>query len=333
MKKKILVTGAEGFIGSHLVEHLVSKGYSVKAFVLYNSFNNKGWLEKIDRKILSEVEIFFGDIRSIDSTDTALKNCKSVMHLASLIGIPYSYETPKSYLETNINGTLNVLQSSLKYKVENFIHTSTSEVYGNAINFPINENCKLLGQSPYSASKIAADQLAHSFYCSYNLPVRTIRPFNTYGPRQSLRAIIPSIISQVLFSKKKEIFLGSLSPKRDLTFVTDTVKAFELMLLNKNIDGEVINVGTGYEITIKDLAKLISKICNKNIIFKKDNQRIRPEKSEVNRLLCDNSKAKKLINWKPENQGIKGLEMGLSKTIDWIISNENFGYKNLKYQK
>ncbi len=269
MKNKILITGSEGFIGSHLVEYLVKKGYSVKAFILYNSFNNKGWLEQIDKKVLSEVEIFFGDIRSNDSTDLALKNCCSVMHLASLIGIPYSYETPKSYLDTNVKGTLNLLQSSLKNQIDDFIHTSTSEVYGNAKIFPINENTSLLGQSPYSASKIAADQIAYSFYCSYDLPLRTVRPFNTYGPRQSLRAIIPSIISQVLFSKKQEIFLGSLSPKRDLTFVKDTIRAFELMLLNKDINGEVINIGSGFEITIKDLAQLISKICNKKLIFKK----------------------------------------------------------------
>jgi dTDP-glucose 4,6-dehydratase len=333
MKNKILITGSEGFIGSHLVEYLVKKGYSVKAFILYNSFNNKGWLEQIDKKILSEVEIFFGDIRSNDSTDLALKNCCSVMHLASLIGIPYSYETPKSYIDTNIKGTLNILQSSLKNNIDDFIHTSTSEVYGNAKVFPINENSSLLGQSPYSASKIAADQIAYSFYCSYDMPLRIIRPFNTYGPRQSLRAIIPSITSQVLFSKKSELFLGSLYPKRDLTFVKDTIRAFELMLLKKDINGEVINIGSGFEITIKDLAQLISKICNKKLVFKKDKKRIRPEKSEVNRLLCDNSKAKKLLNWKPEIKGIKGLEVGLSETIDWILSNKNFGYKDPKYQK
>ncbi len=204
MKKKILVTGSEGFIGSHLIEYLVKKNYSVKAFVLYNSFNNRGWLDSIDKSLLSEIEIFFGDIRNSDSTDLAVKNCNSILHLASLIGIPYSYDTPESYLDTNIRGTMNILQSALKAKIDNFIHTSTSEVYGNADKFPIKESHSLNGQSPYSASKISADQLAYSFYCSFGLPVKIIRPFNTYGPRQSLRAIIPTIITQILNSEKKK---------------------------------------------------------------------------------------------------------------------------------
>lgn len=318
MKKKILVTGSDGFIGSHLAEHLTKSGYSVKAFIYYNSFNSKGWLDTIDKKTLSEIEIFFGDIRNIDSTNLAIKNCKSVLHLASLIGIPYSYDTPQSYLDTNIKGSLNILQSSLKANIEDFIHTSTSEVYGNANKFPINELQHLNGQSPYSASKISADQIAYSFYSSYNLPVRIIRPFNTYGPRQSLRAIVPTIIAQVLNSKKDFIKLGSLHPKRDLTFVADTVRAFEMMLRNKNINGEVINIGSGFEIKIKDLANLIAKICNKKINFISDKQRIRPKSSEVNRLLCDNNKAKKLLNWKPKYTKIKGLQTGLQETINWM---------------
>lgn len=332
-KKKILITGSEGFIGSHLVEHLVKKGYSVKAFVLYNSFNSTGWLEYIDKKVLSNLEIIFGDVRNIDSTKQAVANCSSVIHLASLIGIPYSYDTPQSYIDTNIKGTLNILQSSLKNDIDSFIHTSTSEVYGNAKSFPINENSSLIGQSPYSASKIAADQIAYSFYCSYDLPVKIIRPFNTYGPRQSLRAIIPSIISQVLFSNKKNIYLGSLFPKRDLNFIFDTVKAYELMHINKKVTGETINIGSGYEISIKDLANLISGLCNKNIHFKVDKKRIRPNNSEVVRLLCDNHKAKKLLNWSPKYKGISGLREGLLETIEWIKNNNQLGYTNINYHK
>ena len=331
--KKVLITGSDGFIGSHLVEHLVKKGYSVKAFVYYNSFNKKGWLDEIDKKILAETEIFYGDIRNIDSTNLAIKNCRSVLHLASLIGIPYSYDTPQSYLDTNIRGTLNILQSSLNSKIENFVHTSTSEVYGKSKIFPINENQPLVGKSPYSASKIAADQLAYSFYSSFDLPVRIIRPFNTYGPRQSLRAIIPTIISQVLYSERDYIKLGSLNPKRDLTFVTDTVRAFEMMLLNNKINGEVINIGSGFEIQIKNLANLIAKCCGKNIKFISDKQRIRPLNSEVNRLLCDNKKAKKILKWAPNYTKLKGLEQGLKETIEWIKNNSDISYRQQKYIK
>ena len=309
--KKVLVTGSDGFIGSHLVEYLVKKGHSVKAFVYYNSFNKKGWLDYIDKKILSETEIFFGDVRNFDSVNLAINNCKSVLHLASLIGIPYSYDTPQSYLDTNIKGTLNILQSSLNANIENFVHTSTSEVYGKSKIFPINENQPLVGQSPYSASKIAADQLAYSFYSSFDLPVRIIRPFNTYGPRQSLRAIIPTIISQVLYSENEYIKLGSLNPKRDLTFISDTVRAFEMMLENNKINGEVINIGSGFEIQIKNLANLIAKCCGKKIKFIEDKQRIRPLNSEVKRLLCDNRKAKKILKWSPNYSNLKGLEQGL----------------------
>ena len=333
MKKKILVTGSEGFIGSHLVEYLVKKGYSVKALVYYNSFNNKGWLEKIDDKILSEIEIIFGDIRNNDSTNSAVQNCKSVLHLASLIGIPYSYDTPQSYLDTNIKGTLNLLQSSLSANIENFVHTSTSEVYGKSSKFPIDENQPLVGQSPYSASKIAADQLAYSFYSSFNFPVRIIRPFNTYGPRQSLRAIIPTIISQVLYSDTDNIRLGSLKPKRDLTFVADTVRAFEMMLRNKDINGEVINIGSGFEIQIKVLAKLIAKLCGKKIMFITDKERIRPINSEVKRLLCDNKKAKKILKWSPNYTKLKGLEQGLKDTIDWMKNNSDNSFKQQRYIK
>ena len=331
--KKVLVTGSDGFIGSHLVELLVKKGYSVKAFVYYNSFNKKGWLDEIDKKILKETEIFYGDVRNIDSTNLAIKNCRSVLHLASLIGIPYSYDTPQSYLDTNIKGTLNLLQSSINANIENFVHTSTSEVYGKSKKFPIDENQPLVGQSPYSASKIGADQLAYSFYSSFNFPVRIIRPFNTYGPRQSLRAIIPTIISQVLYSDDEYIKLGSLKPKRDLTFIADTVNAFEAMLINDKINGEVINIGSGFEIQIKDLANLIAKLCGRKVKFFSDEKRIRPSNSEVKRLLCDNKKASKILKWSPKYSKLKGLEKGLLETIDWIKNNSNLGYRQQNYIK
>ena len=333
MSKKVLITGSEGFIGSHLVDYLVTKGYSVKAFVYYNSFNSIGWLNTLDKKILAEVEIYNGDIRNIDSTDIAVKKCNSIIHLASLIGIPYSYDTPQSYVDTNVKGTTNILQSALKNNVNNFIHTSTSEVYGNSKKFPISENNPLIGQSPYAASKIAADQISYSFFCSYDLPVKIIRPFNTFGPRQSLRAIIPSIISQTLFSKNNEIKIGSLHPKRDFTYVKDTVRAFEMILKKSKAIGEVINIGSGHEISIKNLAKLIAKVSDKKIKFISDKNRLRPSQSEVNRLLCDNRKAGMILNWEPKYKGLKGLEKGIHETINWIKDNSNKGYFIQKYIK
>tara|TARA_B100000579_G_C22816636_1_gene848236 strand:+ start:137 stop:1138 length:1002 start_codon:yes stop_codon:yes gene_type:complete len=322
MNKKVLITGSEGFIGSHLTERLVKEGYDVKALVLYNSFNNHGWLEDIPKKIKNNIEIVLGDIRDSHGVENVVKGCNRILHLAALIAIPYSYQSPQSYVETNIMGSLNLLQAAKKNNIEKFIHTSTSEVYGSAQYVPIDENHPLEGQSPYSASKIGADQIAMSFFRSFNTPVAILRPFNTYGPRQSARAIIPTIISQ-LMSKKKKILLGSLKPTRDFSFIEDTVTGFISSLESRRNLGEIINVGSSYEISMKDLVKKISKLMNKDVLISLDKKRVRPELSEVDRLVCQNKKAKKFLNWKPKYSGSKGLELGLKKTISWYTDPEN----------
>jgi NAD dependent epimerase/dehydratase len=314
MVNKILVTGAAGFIGSHLVEGLVKDGFAVKAFVRYNSKNNWGWLERID--ILNEIEVITGDIRDYDSVYKALAGCSSVFHLAALIGIPYSYDSPKAYLETNIIGTYNILQASKELGLTSILTTSTSETYGTAQYVPIDEKHPLVGQSPYSASKIAADQLSISYYKSFNLPVKIIRPFNTYGPRQSARAVIPTIIIQIL-SGKKEIKLGNLSPTRDLTFVKDTIGGFIEIFKSEKLYGEIINIGMKQEISIENLAKLLGKIMNTEVEYKTEDERIRPDKSEVQRLMCDNSKIIMNTNWEPKYS----LEKGLDETVEWIKQN------------
>ena len=327
MKNKILVTGSEGFIGSHLVEKLVKEGFNIKALVYYNSFNSWGWLDTLEDKIKNNIEVVLGDVRSNDSVDKALKDCNKVAHLASLIAIPYSYETPKSYVDTNISGTLNILQSSLKNGIETIVHTSTSEVYGTAQKIPITEEHPLVGQSPYSASKIAADQLAQSFFTSFNLPIITIRPFNTYGPRQSARAFIPTIIMQIL-DGKKEISLGSTTPSRDLTFISDTVNGF-LAALDANCFGETINLGTGKDFSVAEVFDAITSIMQVNVDIKTDTKRIRPKNSEVLKLLASNDKAMKLLNWKPEFNDKEGLLKGLSLTIDWFSENKQFYKSNI----
>ena len=319
---KIFLTGSEGFIGSHLAEKLVKLGHKVKCTVLYNSFNNYGWLESLDKDILNEIEICFGDIRDYSFVRNNMKNCDAVIHLAALIGIPYSYVSPKSYVETNISGTLNILEAAKELKIKKIIHTSTSEVYGTAKFIPITENHPLNGQSPYSASKIAADQLANSYYLSFGTPVVILRPFNTYGPRQSLRAIIPTIISQILKDPKK-VKLGSLNPTRDFSYISDTVSAFVSALKSKKCIGETINIGTGSEISVKNLVYLISKITNKKISVLSEKHRKRPKMSEVNRLCCSNNKAKKFLNWQPFYKGNPGMMRGLTKTIDWFSKPEN----------
>ncbi|MBU3105425.1 NAD-dependent 4,6-dehydratase LegB [Clostridium gasigenes] len=311
--KKILVTGADGFIGSHLVENLVKKGYKVKAFTYYNSFNTWGWLDTLEKDILSEIEIFSGDIRDPNGVREAVKGVSDIFHLAALIGIPFSYHSPDSYIDTNIKGTLNVLQASRDLNVDRVLITSTSEVYGTAKYIPIDENHQFQGQSPYSASKIGADKLAESFYRSFSLPVTIVRPFNTYGPRQSARAIIPTIITQLL-SGVNEINLGSLNPTRDFNFVLDTVKGFEEIWKSNKTIGEEINIASGIEISIEDLVKKLINIINPNAIILEDNTRIRPEKSEVNRLLGSNKKLKELTSWQSEYS----LEQGLLKTIEWF---------------
>lgn len=314
--KKLLITGAGGFIGSHLTEACVKDGYAVKAFVHYNSMNDWGWLETLPCK--DEIEVIAGDVRDYDSVYKAMKNCDMVFHLAALIGIPYSYVSPLAYIKTNIEGTYNVLQAARELNFKNVLITSTSETYGTAQTVPINEKHPLVGQSPYSASKIGADQIAVSFYRSFSLPVKIVRPFNTYGPRQSARAIIPTIITQIL-SGKEEIRLGNLHPTRDLTYVQDTVSGFIEIAKSKKLFGEVINIGMNSEVTISHTAELIASLMNKKIKIIEDSQRVRPEESEVRRLRCDNAKIKNNTNWKPRYDFQKGLE----ETIGWFKESYN----------
>ena len=324
---KVLITGSEGFIGSHLVELLVKSGYKVTALTLYNSFNDIGWLKNIDKKVLEKIKIFNGDIRDKSLVDEILKNKDVVINLAALIGIPYSYKSVESYVDTNVKGTMNLLNSAKKYKVKRFIQTSTSEVYGTAKYIPIDEKHPLSGQSPYAASKIASDQLALSYYRSFDLPVTILRPFNTFGPRQSLRAVIPTIISQCLFNDGI-VKLGNINTTRDFVFINDTVNAFRLAIKNKNILGEVINIGNNFEISIKEIIKNISQITNKKIKIKIENKRIRAKKSEVYRLYSDNRKAKKILKWKLNYSGINGFRKGLSETINWQLNNRDLILNN-----
>lgn len=327
MKNKILVTGADGFIGSHLTETLVRAGYEVKAFVLYNSFNSWGWLDHCAADVKGKFEVFAGDIRDPHGVKEAMKGCDAVLHLAALIAIPYSYHSPDTYVDTNIKGTLNVLQASRELGVRRVVHTSTSEVYGSARFVPITEEHPLQGQSPYSATKIAADQLAYSFYASFHLPVVVARPFNTYGPRQSARAVIPTIITQIA-SGKKEIKLGAVSPTRDFNFVKDTVAGFIAVLESDKGCGEVINFGSNFEISVGDTARLIAEVMNTDIEILTDEVRLRPTHSEVERLWADNSKARELFGWAPKYAELDGFKRGLAETVEWIEDADNLrGYK------
>jgi NAD dependent epimerase/dehydratase len=314
--KKVLVTGAGGFIGSHLTELLVEKGYEVSAFVHYNSLNKWGWLES--SLIKNDIKVISGDIRDFDSVDNAIKNVDTVFHLAALIGIPYSYISPMAYIKTNIEGTYNVLQSAKMNRIGNIIVTSTSETYGTAQYIPIDEKHPLVGQSPYSATKISADQLALSYYRSFDLPVKIVRPFNTYGPRQSARAFIPTVIAQIL-SGYKVIKLGNLTPTRDLTFVKDTANGFLEIALSESSIGNVTNIGMNEEISMGNLVKMISVIIGQDVSVLSDNQRVRPKKSEVERLYCDNSKLINKTNWSPKYN----LKKGLMETVKWITDNLN----------
>jgi NAD dependent epimerase/dehydratase len=314
--KKVLVTGADGFIGSHLVEMLVANGYSVRALAQYNSFNNWGWLDEVDS--INEIEIISGDIRDSHFCKKITKNIDLIYHLAALIAIPYSYSAPESYIDTNIKGTLNICQAARENGGIQVIHTSTSEVYGTAQYVPIDENHPLQPQSPYSASKIAADAIAMSFYNSFELPVSIIRPFNTYGPRQSARAVIPAIITQIA-SGVKEIKLGDLTPTRDFNYVEDTCRAFIAIAESHQSIGEIINVGSNFEISIGDTLEIIKNLMESDVRFVIDNERIRPIKSEVFRLWCDNSKIKKLTGYSPKVE----LQDGLIKTIEWIQKPKN----------
>lgn len=319
---RVLVTGADGFIGSHLTEALLRRGYQVRAFVMYNSFNSWGWLDSSQLREHPNLEVVSGDIRDSNGVQDAMRNCDAVLHLAALIAIPFSYNSPGTYIETNINGTLNVLQAARKYNVSKVVHTSTSEVYGTANYVPIDEEHALQGQSPYSASKIGADSIAHSFFSSFETPVITVRPFNTYGPRQSARAVIPTIITQIA-NGLKEIKLGAITPTRDFNYVLDTVEGFIAALESVNGVGEVINIGSNFEISIGDTALQIANIMGASITILADDIRFRPKNSEVERLWADNSKASKLLNWEPHYGGITGLQKGLEETIKWFTDKEN----------
>jgi NAD dependent epimerase/dehydratase len=314
--KKILISGAAGFIGSHLVEECVSNNFEVVAFVRYNSRNLWGWLDYTSIK--DEIEVIQGDIRDYDSVSKAMNKCDSVFHLAALIGIPYSYISPLAYINTNIVGTYNILEAARQHNLENIMITSTSETYGTAQYIPIDEKHPSVGQSPYSASKISADQLAISYYRSFATPVKIARPFNTYGPRQSARAIIPAVIVQII-SGIKEIKLGNLFPTRDLNYVKDTVKGLLAIANNSSFEGEAVNIGSGSEISIRDLVMKISELMEVEIEISSDDNRMRPENSEVERLLCNNSKLITATKWRPEYN----LEDGLKETIDWIKENIN----------
>jgi len=314
--KKVLVTGADGFIGSHLVECLLEKGYGVRAFVYYNSFGNWGWLDTLPKEKLKDIEIFAGDIRDPNGVRTAMKGAAQVFHLAALIAIPFSYHSSDSYVDTNIKGTLNVLQAARELETEKVMVTSTSEVYGTAQYVPIDEKHPFQGQSPYAATKIGADRLAESFYRSFGLPVSIVRPFNTYGPRQSARAVIPTIISQLL-AGKEEIRLGSLAPTRDFNYVKDTAAGFLSIAESDRTIGQEINIATGREITIGDLAGIIIRQINPQAKIVCEKQRLRPDKSEVNRLLGSNAKIKELTDWKQQYT----FEQGIAETIAWIREN------------
>jgi NAD dependent epimerase/dehydratase len=314
--KKVLVTGADGFIGSHLVELLVEKGYSVRALSQYNSFNNWGWLE--DMKCLADVEVVTGDVRDPFFCQKMTEGVEMIYHLAALIAIPYSYVAPQSYVDTNVNGTVNICKAALQNGVKRVIHTSTSEVYGTAQYVPIDEKHPLQPQSPYSASKISSDMMAMSFYNSFKLPLTIARPFNTYGPRQSARAVIPTIISQ-LAQGQKSIQLGDVTPTRDFNYVSDTCRGFVALAESESTMGQVVNIGSNYEISIGDTFSLIKKLMKVDADFKVDEQRIRPDKSEVHRLWCDNRLIKKLTSYEPQVR----IEEGLAKTIDWFLNSDN----------
>ena len=322
ISKKILLTGADGFLGSHLTEELVRAGHNVRAFVLYNSFNSRGWLDRSPADIQKHLEIFAGDIRDPYGVKKAMTGCDVVLHLAALVAIPYSYHSPETYVDTNIKGTLNILQAARELGIEKIVHTSTSEVYGTARYVPIDENHPLQGQSPYAATKIGADQLALAFYRSFGTPVAVIRPFNTYGPRQSARAVIPTVITQ-LVSGNRMIKLGATHPTRDFNYVKDTIQGFIAVAASDQAVGEIINIGSNYEISIGDLAKTIAELMQIEIEIESESQRLRPGKSEVERLWADNSKAKSLLGWEPSYGGLEGLKRGLSETIHWFSDADN----------
>ena len=328
---RVLVTGADGFIGSHLTEALVRAGYEVKAFALYNSFGSWGWLDHCAADVADKFEVFTGDIRDPHSVKSAMVGCDAVLHLAALIAIPYSYYSPHTYVETNVMGTLNVVHAARELGVRKVVHTSTSEVYGTARFVPITEEHPLQGQSPYSASKIGADQIALSYYLSFATPVAVLRPFNTYGPRQSARAVIPTIITQIAAGQRR-IKLGAVHPTRDFTFVDDTVRGFIAALRSDAVIGTVTNIGSGFEISIEDTARLIAELMGTEIEIEHDEKRERPEGSEVERLVASYEKARQLMGWHPDYEWRDGLSRGLERTIAWFSSPSNLSaYKPNRY--
>jgi NAD dependent epimerase/dehydratase len=320
--KRILVTGADGFIGSHLTEYLVGLGANVRAFVFYNSFNSWGWLDEAEPRIQKSIDVFAGDIRDPHGVRTAMRGCDVVMHLAALIGIPYSYHSPDAYVDTNVRGTLNVVQAARDLGVARVVHTSTSEVYGTARFVPITEQHPLQGQSPYSATKIGADHLAMSFYLSFGTPVTVARPFNTYGPRQSARAVIPTIITQIA-SGARHIKLGAMQPTRDFNYVRDTVRGFVALAECDRAVGEVVNIGSNFEISVGDTAALIAEQMGREVEFTTDERRLRPADSEVERLWADNTLARQLAGWTPDYGGREGFRRGLGETIEWFSAASN----------
>jgi NAD dependent epimerase/dehydratase len=329
--RRVLVTGADGFIGSHLSEALVRLGANVRAFVYYNSFNSWGWLDEASADVRQSIEVFAGDIRDPHGVRTAMQGCDVVLHLAALIAIPYSYHSPDTYVDTNIKGTLNVVQAARDLGIERVVHTSTSEVYGTARFVPITEEHPLQGQSPYSASKIGADQIALSFQLSFGTPVSVIRPFNTYGPRQSARAVIPTIITQIA-AGAAAVKLGAVHPTRDFNFVTDTVRGFVAVAECDAAVGQVLNIGSNFEISVGDTARMIADIMEADVAFIADEQRQRPAGSEVERLWADNTLARTLAGWSPEYAGVEGLRSGLAETVAWFTEPGNLRrYKADRY--
>jgi NAD dependent epimerase/dehydratase len=329
--RKVLVTGADGFIGSHLVEHLVRAGADVRAFVFYNAMGSWGWLDHVDPAVQDELDVFAGDIRDPNGVRVALTGCDAVVHLAALIGIPFSYHSPDSYVETNITGTLNVLQAARDLGVQRIIHTSTSEVYGTARSVPIAEEHPLQAQSPYAATKIAADQIALSFHRSFETPVLVLRPFNTYGPRQSARAVLPTIILQIATGQRR-LNLGATDPTRDFSYIEDTVEGYAAALASPDVEGRVLNLGSAFEISILDAARTIADVMNAEIEICTDPRRVRPRASEVERLWADNGAACKALEWAPKHGGRDGFRRGIEKTVAWFSEPENLGlYKPDRY--
>ena len=325
MTKRVFITGADGFIGSHLAENLVRSGHRLTALAQYNSFGRRGWLDDVPPEIQAEMEIVLGDVRDGGQMRRLAKGQDVIMHLAALIAIPFSYHAPQAYVDTNITGTMNILEAARDHDVSQIIHTSTSEVYGTAKFVPITEEHPLQGQSPYSASKIGADQIALSFHAAFDLPVKVVRPFNTYGPRQSMRAVIPTVIQQIL-SGKKDIALGALTPTRDFTFVSDTAAGFIAAMNSTKGDGDVTNLGSGFEVSIEDMVRVIALACGANVNIVCETERLRPPKSEVERLLADNSKAKTDFGWAPKRAGLDGFAAGIAQTVEWFRKPENLAH-------